>query len=231
MGKTLQAPWGYQCPYRQACPHLEGMSTEWMWRRHQEDIWEKGDLRRRVEELVDECHRQERSHWQVEACQAGRDLRQQPLSKKKADELKDRSLGRLMRLSASPLSWEAAEQLRCRLRKQRKNLFTFIHHPEIEPTNNQAEQSLRRSVIMRKVTLGNRSPEGARRQAMLTSLITTAQRQGRDPRAALQTLWIEPLAVAQAAFYRRAPLRKATRRKKKNASARSPSGRDPPKTS
>ena len=166
----------------------------------------------------------------VEACQMGRKLRHKPLSRQKADELQERFLGRLMRLSAPQFSWEPAEQLRSRLRKQRKNLFTFIAHPEVEPTNNQAEQSLRRSVILRKVTFGNRSAEGARRQAMLMSLITTAQRQGRDARAALETLWTEPVAVAQAAFYRQKPAPKNIRREK-NASARRPQGNDPPKTS
>jgi hypothetical protein len=167
-----------------------------------------------------------------EACEAGRNLRESPLPRKKADELKEYFLGRLTRMCASMLSWEPAEQLRGRLRKQRNNLLTFIHHPEVEPTNNQAEQSLRRSVIMRKITFGNRSPEGARRQAMLTSLITTAQRQERDPRAALETLWTQPLEIAQQAFYRLdAAPKKRGKKRTRNRPARRPTGKDPPKTS
>ena len=166
-----------------------------------------------------------------EACAAGRNLRETPLPEKAADKLKDHFLGRLTRLCAAKLAWEPAEQLRARLRKQKKNLLTFIHHPEVEPTNNQAEQSLRRSVIMRKITFGNRSPEGARRQSLLTSLITTAQRQGRDARAALESVWTQPPAVAQAAFYRPQTTRKKTRRKKKKAAPRRAKSKDPPKTS
>ena len=29
MGRYNQAPYGYQCPYRDACPHLGGISTTW----------------------------------------------------------------------------------------------------------------------------------------------------------------------------------------------------------
>ena len=30
MGRFKEAPLGYQCPYRDACPHLGGMSTTWI---------------------------------------------------------------------------------------------------------------------------------------------------------------------------------------------------------
>jgi transposase len=165
-----------------------------------------------------------------EACETGQQLRGAPLPRKEANRLKKYWLGRLTRMCSKKLAWEPAEKLRERLRKQRQHLLTFLHHPAVEPTNNQAEQSLRRSVILRKITFGNRSPEGARRQALLTSLITTAQRQERDPRAALETLWTQPTAVAQAAFYRQKTTVKKRRRKKKNASSPH-TGKDPPKTS
>jgi|SRR5579862_75811 len=29
MGRYKEAPYGYQCPYRDACPHLDGISTRW----------------------------------------------------------------------------------------------------------------------------------------------------------------------------------------------------------
>jgi transposase len=163
----------------------------------------------------------------TEACQTGRKLRETPLPARKAGSLKEHFLRRLRRMCALELSWEPAERLRGRLKKQGKNLLTFIDHPEVEPTNNQAEQSLRRSVIMRKVTFGNRSEAGAKRQAMLSSLILTAQRQERDPCAALACLLTQPPALAQAAFYRQPTPRKRTRRKKKSASV-SAKGRDPP---
>ena len=29
MGRSKEAPYGFECPYRNACPHLGGMSTRW----------------------------------------------------------------------------------------------------------------------------------------------------------------------------------------------------------
>ncbi len=29
MGRHKHAPWGFNCPYRQACPHLDGISAKW----------------------------------------------------------------------------------------------------------------------------------------------------------------------------------------------------------
>src|SRR5580692_3923694 len=29
MGRSKEAPYGFQCPYRDACPHLGGISTKW----------------------------------------------------------------------------------------------------------------------------------------------------------------------------------------------------------
>jgi hypothetical protein len=27
--------WDYQCPYRHNCPHLQGLSTQWVWEEYQ----------------------------------------------------------------------------------------------------------------------------------------------------------------------------------------------------
>ena len=82
------------------------------------------------------------------------------------------------------------------------NVPLFIPDPcYVGATNNQAEQSLRPSVILRKLTFGNRSPAGARHHSVLSSLLITAQRQGRDARTALLALLTQPLSVAKKAFY------------------------------
>ena len=150
-----------------------------------------------------------------ECCQLGEKLRTGDTTLPPPDKIKEDLQKRLRRLCIQPLSWPAAEQLRVRLRKQRKHLFTFVDHPEVQPTNNQAEQSLRSSVIMRKVTFGNRSETGAQRQALLTSLLLTAQRQQRDPRHAFEQLFTQPLARAQRAFYREQKRRPSKRHSSK----------------
>lgn len=138
----------------------------------------------------------------TDCCDTGRRLRQQRRRRDQRRRLKDKFSRRLHKLCRTPLSWAPAEELRGRLLKQKQRLFTFVDHPQVQPTNNQAEQSLRRSVILRKLTFGNRSTSGAHCHSVLSSLLTTAARQQRDPRRALELLLTEPAAVAQRAFYR-----------------------------
>ena len=67
------------------------------------------------------------------------------------------------------------------------------------PTNNQAEQSLRPIVILRKVLLCTCGQEN---HSVLHTLIQTARRQGRDVRLFLETLPTANASTAQAALYR-----------------------------
>jgi len=76
---------------------------------------------------------------------------------------------------------QAAARLARRLRKQRKNLFTFLEREGVEATNNRAELALWPAVIVRKTGGCNRTPRGARTHAVLASLLTTAKQQGRAP--------------------------------------------------
>jgi hypothetical protein len=123
------------------------------------------------------------------ACQEGH-RRHRPAQARKPER---DFLRRLDKLCAKPLSYAPAETLRQRLQTERQELFTFLRQPGVAPTNNQAEQSLRSSVIMRKITFGNRSACGARTHSILASLLHTARRQKRDRRA--------NTATAQAALY------------------------------
>ena len=63
-----------------------------------------------------------------------------------------------------------------------------VGHPGVQPTNNQAEQSVRFLVIFRKIMFGTRSESGLRTHSILPSLVLTAMQQGRHPREFLQTL-------------------------------------------
>lgn len=81
-----------------------------------------------------------------------------------------------------------ADRLACRLRKYNGKLTTFLHKMEVEGTNNAAERALRPAVVMRKITGGNRSQEGAKAWAILASVIRTIQRQGRELLETIKTL-------------------------------------------
>jgi len=59
-------------------------------------------------------------------------------------------------------------------------LFTFLHCPGLDATNNAAERAIRGMVIARKVWGGSRTWEGARTQEILTSVLRTCWQQGKD---------------------------------------------------
>lgn len=66
------------------------------------------------------------------------------------------------------------------LRKQRQRLLTFLYVDALDPTNNVAEREIRPSVIIRKTNGCNRSQAGARTHSIITSVIRTCRKHGRD---------------------------------------------------
>jgi hypothetical protein len=85
--------------------------------------------------------------------------------------------------------------------KDKPRLFTFLKYPNLQPTNNQAERSLRGMVIFRKICMGTRSAGGSYTHSVLPSLLVTAQRQGRHPLGSFETLFVSKTQTAQAALY------------------------------
>lgn len=75
----------------------------------------------------------------------------------------------------------ANRRLAKHLRHERPYLFTFLYCPGLDATNNAAERAIRALVGARKNWGGNRTPNGARAQAVLTSLLQTAKQQGKNP--------------------------------------------------
>lgn len=71
-----------------------------------------------------------------------------------------------------------AQRLSKRLTRHRPDLTRFLWDQKLEGTNNAAERALRPAVVMRKITGGSRSDQGAIAWAKLASLLRTAdQRQ------------------------------------------------------
>ena len=66
-----------------------------------------------------------------------------------------------------------------RLRKHSDELWTFLSE-DVPYHNNHAELAIRRSVVNRKVSYGNRSESGAGVQEILMSIIQTAKLQGKN---------------------------------------------------
>ena len=75
----------------------------------------------------------------------------------------------------------AYETLSEHLWKHTVEWFTFLDHPEIEPTNWEGEQAIRPAVVNRKVWGGNRTSAGATAQEVLMSVLATCKRTGLSP--------------------------------------------------
>ncbi|MEK7751008.1 MAG: IS66 family transposase [Acidobacteriota bacterium] len=101
-------------------------------------------------------------------------------------------LGRLLERS-----WctQANRRLAKHLRRQEPHLFTFLHCPGVEATNNRAERALRPAVIARKVWGGNRTANGAQTQQILASVLATCGQQGKDAFQRLVGLLRAPRAM------------------------------------
>jgi hypothetical protein len=67
-----------------------------------------------------------------------------------------------------------------RLIKFRDSLLRFATNPGLESDNNRVERLLRAIVIFRKLSFGNRTPPGARRNSILATIVQTCRLQGKD---------------------------------------------------
>jgi len=81
------------------------------------------------------------------------------------------------------LAWPAREvpayeTLSAHLWNHLDEWFTFLSHPEVEPTNWEVEQAIRPAVVNRKVWGGNRTWAGARAREVLMSVLETCRRAG-----------------------------------------------------
>ncbi|MDE1862804.1 MAG: IS66 family transposase [Thaumarchaeota archaeon] len=67
-----------------------------------------------------------------------------------------------------------------RLRREKEMLFTFLEIDGVKCHNNDAERQIRPSVVIRKITYGNRSEEGAYAHKVLMSVHQTCNLRGQN---------------------------------------------------
>ena len=77
-------------------------------------------------------------------------------------------------------------------RNHKENLFRFVDNPEIESTNNMAERGLRHAVVIRKISNGSRSEDGAEITAKLLSVLQTVKLQTNNPYEGILNLLQKP---------------------------------------
>ena len=65
-------------------------------------------------------------------------------------------------------------------RRERPYLFTYLYCPGLDATNNAAERAIRALIGARQNWGGNRTQNGARAQAVLTSILQTAKQVGKN---------------------------------------------------
>jgi len=104
-------------------------------------------------------------------------------SLKKAD-----AVGQLRRLLSKKLEPVKADKFRRKLLDRFDELVTCLDYKGIASHNNLVERLLRGSVIMRKITFGNRSEKGMLNHEVIMSLIQTARLQNLNPLSFLHTL-------------------------------------------
>lgn len=106
------------------------------------------------------------------------------------------TVGRLRRILNKELEPIKADKFRRKLLDHFDELVTCLNYKGISSNNNLVERLLRTSVIMRKITFGNRSREGELNHEVIMSLVQTARLQNLNPLRFLRTLLTNPVKAA-----------------------------------
>jgi transposase len=93
---------------------------------------------------------------------------------------------RLRKILSRYAGIKSLEKILGKIRNGFNHWFTFILHPEIEPTNNRAERGIRETVVQRKIYGCLRNEKGTHNHDVLTSLIATWQQRGLNPYTQMQ---------------------------------------------
>ena len=106
-----------------------------------------------------------------------------------------RLVAHMERLLSKTFRDPANRRLAKHLRHEQPWLFTFLHCPGIEATNNAAERALRPAVVARKTWGGNRTENGAKTQQILISVLATCRQQGKDSFDRITQLFRSPIPI------------------------------------
>ena len=102
----------------------------------------------------------------------------------------------IRRRLSEPLEHAPLEKWRKQMGKHTKQLTVCLFHPKSDSNNNFVERMLRLSVIMRKITFGNRSPKGIKNHQVIMSMTQTCKLNGRLPADIFYQLLLDPAKIS-----------------------------------
>lgn len=108
-------------------------------------------------------------------------------TQKDVEHLKRRIFNLTQRHYKNHTIWRFVENL---YHRDKENLFLFVTNPNVNPTNCISERALRKLVIMRKISNGSRSLQGAKNTATLLTIIQTLRNNRQNLFQQLQKLAI-----------------------------------------
>lgn len=126
------------------------------------------------------------------AMEAWRKAVKNEISKKQLQDTKKQTAAMLTQLCLYKIENEKLQNILKRMVKHHDQLLTFMDNTNVEPTNNRAERTLRPSVIMRKITFGNRTESGAANHSKIMSIIQSGILNGKEPIDVFRSLTQKP---------------------------------------
>lgn len=107
--------------------------------------------------------------------------RREEMSEKLFEEKLKGSRDQVLAVGAANVpATQQAQNMAKRFEKHGASFFTFVTTPNVEPTNNLAEQAIRFVVIDRHITQGTRGETGRQWSERIWTVIATCMRQGRS---------------------------------------------------
>ena len=122
-----------------------------------------------------------------------KDSYRKKMSKKKRQDLWKSAMRRLKKLIKIETKKDAVQKMVQKIKNGLNHWFTFILHPEIEPTNNTAERGLREIVVQRKIFGCLRNEKGTTTMETIMSMFSTWKMLGKNLKTELLKSLRNPL--------------------------------------
>lgn len=118
----------------------------------------------------------------------------QPFDLKKRQQYYQDYSNQLQQIIQTKFRAKDAKRIQTRIRNQNKNLLTALIYKDVPLTNNAAERQIRPAVIIRKISGGSRSNQGAETMAINFSVIQSIRMKNQPIIPTLQTILLKGAA-------------------------------------